>query len=242
MLYKEGESRKFYLITTLKIQGNRELHSLRVKIDALIKAFATELEQINNEVTPNFIRLQKRRSNIIYYIVMTLFLLLFISIAVFLEVLYAFYLILLLYGINLVLTGIGVFFLRRTNKEFYIVKTNWDAEYSRVLKYQSEANDLYEKVEQEVYKVITLTINHEELEKMKDDKSRYDRMYENKLKEVKLDIAKELGADYTSQDVVLYYTEWEDKLTSEKKSDFDFLEARKRKAELRSGEIDIDSE
>lgn len=224
----------------MKIYGNNELLDLKVKIDANAKKFAYELEEINNQYNPSYIRLEKRRSNIMYYIVMTLFLLLFISIAVFLEVLYALYLILLLYGINVVLTGIGVFLYSRVSKEYYLVKGEWDKEYKRILKYQDEIKDLYKLAEVEVYKVITLSENYEELEKHKNEKRKYERYYEEKLKETKARIEKDLGTDYTSEAVVLYYDQWADKLTNDREQ-YDFLEARKRKAELRSGKVDIDS-
>lgn len=226
---------------SLKIQGNNELLDLKVKIDAYTKSFTSELEDINNLFNPRYISLEKKRSNIVYYIVMTLFLLLFISIAVFLGVIYAFYLILLLYGINLVLTGIGVFFYRRVNKQYLEVKDEWNKEYSRILKYQDQIKDLYKLAEVEVYKIITLSENYEELEKYKDDKRKYNNLYESKLAKVKLFIEKELGTDYTSEAVVSYYNQWADNIINNR-GDYDFLEQRRRKAELRSGKIDIDSE
>ncbi|MCK9471028.1 MAG: hypothetical protein WC006_03030 [Bacilli bacterium] len=225
----------------MKIYGNQELLKLRNDIDALSKKFTSDLEMINNEFSPTFNSLKKRRSNIIYYIVMTLFLMLFITIAVVLKVLIALYLILILYGINLLLTGVGVFFLRKVNKAYLATKKEWDHQYEGVLTYQTRINQLYTLAEEEVYKTMALTLAHDELETVKDNKTKYNKLYENKIAEVKALVKKEIGSNQTSEAVVSYYVQWGDNLTNQNKSDYDYLEARRRKAQIRSGSIDIDS-
>lgn len=214
---------------------------LRTKIDEYTNKFSQDLETVNNHFTPSFIRLKKKRSNVIYYIVLTLFLLFFISFSVFLGVLEAFYLILIVYGINLILTGVGLFILKRVSKEYQIVKNEWDKEYKKVLKYQEEANKLYDLAAVEVYKVITLTLYHEDLVAINDNKSKYEKFYNEKLAEVKASIDKELGSTNVSEAVVSYYINWGETITNQNKSDFDYLEARRRKAILSSKNIDIDS-
>lgn len=225
----------------LKIYGNEELLRLRTKIDEYTNKFSQELETVNIQFTPIFIRLKKKRSNVIYYIVLTLFLLFFISFSVFLGVLEAFYLILIVYGINLVLTGAGLLILKKVNKEYKIVKDEWDKEYKKVLKYQEEANKLYDLAAIEVYKVITLTLYHEDLLSLNDNKPKYEKLYNEKLAEVKASIDKELGSSNASETVVSYYINWGEAITNQNKSDFDYLEARRRKAILSSKDIDIDS-
>lgn len=225
----------------MKIYGNDELIKLRAKIDELLKLFASQLETVNNEFTPEFLKLKKRRSNIIYYIVMTIFLFIFISFSVFLNILEALYLILIIYGINLLLTGYGVYLLKRVNKLYFEVKGLWDKKYNEVLKYQKQANSLYELAEVEVYKVMVLTLYHEELEALKENKKIYENFYNEKLKSVKDDVNKNLGSNHNGEDVVAYYIEWGKEITNQDKSNFDYLEARRRKAMLSSKNIDIDN-
>lgn len=223
-----------------KIYGNTELTNLKVKIERTLNKFTSELESINNEHNPELNRLKKRKDNIVYYTVLTLFLMLIISIGVFLRVIEAFYLILLLYGVNLLLTGAGVFLYIKVQKQYLVVKSSYDKQYKALSKYQDELNELYKLAEREVYKVIALTKYHNELEKIKDDIEKYNSLLNEKISEVTKNIQDELKFNYSSEAVLAHYEEWGKSLT-EDDSNFDFLEARRRKALIRSTNIDIDS-
>lgn len=223
-----------------KIYGNTELTNLKVKIERTLNKFTSELESINNEHNPELNRLKKRKDNIVYYTVLTLFLMLIISIGVFLRVIEAFYLILLLYGINLLLTGAGVFLYIKVQNQYVVVKSSYDKQYKALSKYQDEVNELYKEAEKEVYKVIALTKYHEELENLKGDNEKYKSLLNEKITEVTKNIQDELKFNYSSEAVLAYYEEWGKSLT-EGDSKFDFLEERRRKAIIRSTNIDIDS-
>lgn len=223
----------------MKIYGNSELINLRSRIDGLLNKFTSELESVNNEYNPTFVKLKKRKDNIVYYIVLTIFLVVFISIAIFLGVLEAFYLILIAYGINLLLTGYGLILYKMVNKEYSKVKGKWDKAYAKTLKYQDEVSGLYKLAEEEVYKTMTLTLYHDELENI-NNRNKYDSFFAEKFNEIKLNIEKELGTNHSSEAVISYYDEWGANLTNQDKANFDFLEARRRKAMLNSKNIDID--
>lgn len=223
-----------------KIYGNSELNELRVKIEEFLNKFATELETINNEHNPDFVRLEKRKNNILYYLGLTGFLFIIITMTVLLGTLEAFYLILIVYGINLLLTGYGFILFRKVNKQYNLVKTSWDKAYKEVLTYQEEANKLYKFAEKEVYKVMAKTLYHEELEKLSENNDKYNEFLNEKILEAEEKVKEELGRNYSSEAVVSYYEEWGNSITMDGPS-YDYLEARRRKAMLSSKNIDIDS-
>ena len=223
-----------------KIYGNSELNELRVKIEEFLNKFATELETINNEHNPDFVRLEKRKNNILYYLGLTGFLFIIITMTVLLVTLEAFYLILIVYGINLLLTGYGFILFRKVNKQYNLVKASWDKAYKQVLTYQEEANKLYKLVEKEVYKVMAKTLYHEELEKLSENNDKYNEFLNEKILEAEEKVKEELGRNYSSEAVVSYYEEWGNSITMDGPS-YDYLEARRRKAMLSSKNIDIDS-
>lgn len=224
----------------MKIYGNSELTRIRVEINKQLDMFTDEVQTVNNQYTPVLTKIKRRRSNIIYYIVMTLFLLIFVSMAIFLGVVEAFYLALILFGINFVLIGVGVFFYRRVNKDYLEVKKMWDTDYKNTLKIKDKISELYESAESEVYKVIVLTTYNEDLEKAKTDKDRYRSLMEDKILEIKEKVKKELKEDFNSENVVGYYNEWADRIINQGVPSYDYLEARRRKAEIKSKKIDID--
>jgi len=217
-----------------KIYGNERLNELKVEISENLKKYTIELETVNNEHNPSYVKLKKRKDNIIYYLTLTFFLFLIISLCVIFRAVEAFYFILILYGINLLLSGSGIFLLIIVNKKLKIIKESWDKKLNEIKKYQIEASKLYQEAETEIYKVIALTNNHETLEKL--DGEKYLLELENKIKEVKVQIKKELGSGYNSEAVYQYYEEWGKKLTDEN-DDFDFLEARRKSALLKSQKI-----
>lgn len=223
-----------------KIYGNSELNELRVKIEEFLNKFATELETINNEHNPDFVRLEKRKNNILYYLGLTGFLFIIITMTVLLGTLEAFYLILIVYGINLLLTGYGFILFRKVNKQYNLVKASWDKAYKEVLTYQEEANKLYKFAEKEVYKVMAKTLYHEELEKLSENNDKYNEFLNEKILEAEEKVKEELGRNYSSEAVVSYYEEWGNSITMDGPS-YDYLEARRRKAMLSSKNIDIDS-
>jgi hypothetical protein len=223
-----------------KIYGNSELNELRVKIEEFLNKFATELETINNEHNPDFVRLEKRKNNILYYLGLTGFLFIIITMTVLLGTLEAFYLILIVYGINLLLTGYGFILFRKVNKQYNLVKASWDKAYKEVLTYQEEANKLYKLAEKEVYKVMAKTLYHEELEKLSKNNDKYNEFLNEKILEAEEKVKEELGRNYSSEAVVSYYEEWGNSITMDGPS-YDYLEARRRKAMLSSKNIDIDS-
>lgn len=223
-----------------KIYGNSELNELRVKIEEFLNKFATELETINNEHNPDFVRLEKRKNNILYYLGLTGFLFIIITMTVLLGTLEAFYLILIVYGINLLLTGYGFILFRKVNKQYNLVKASWDKAYKEVLTYQEEANKLYKLAEKEVYKVMAKTLYHEELEKLSENNDKYNEFLNEKILEAEEKVKEELGRNYSSEAVVSYYEEWGNSITMDGPS-YDYLEARRRKAMLSSKNIDIDS-
>jgi|GEM_PF-5964344 len=223
-----------------KIYGNSELNELRVKIEEFLNKFATELETINNEHNPDFVRLEKRKNNILYYLGLTGFLFIIITMTVLLGTLEAFYLILIVYGINLLLTGYGFILFRKVNKQYNLVKASWDKAYKQVLTYQEEANKLYKFAEKEVYKVMAKTLYHEELEKLSENNDKYNEFLNEKILEAEEKVKEELGRNYSSEAVVSYYEEWGNSITMDGPS-YDYLEARRRKAMLSSKNIDIDS-
>ncbi|HHX00154.1 MAG TPA: hypothetical protein GX740_02475 [Acholeplasmataceae bacterium] len=223
-----------------KIYGNSELNELRVKIEKFLNKFATELETINNEHNPDFVRLEKRKNNILYYLGLTGFLFIIITMTVLLGTLEAFYLILIVYGINLLLTGYGFILFRKVNKQYNLVKASWDKAYKEVLTYQEEANKLYKLAEKEVYKVMAKTLYHEELEKLSENNDKYNEFLNEKILEAEEKVKEELGRNYSSEAVVSYYEEWGNSITMDGPS-YDYLEARRRKAMLSSKNIDIDS-
>lgn len=224
----------------MRIYGNHEAVTIRAEIDSLQQKFATELEATNNLFNPEFIKLKAKRNNIIYYLVMTFFLFIFISLSVFLGSLEAFWLIVIAYSVNAVISGLGLFFLRRTNKAFVLIKEEWDKEYRRVLNIKDEIQILFEKQEIEVYKVIALTENKELLDQIK-DQDIYNSTLEKLISEVKMKIIQELGNNYTAEAVSRYYLEWGENLTSGGAS-YDFLEARRKKAILQSKKTNIDQD
>lgn len=224
----------------MKIYGNSELTRIRVEINKQLDMFTDEVQTVNNQYTPVLTKIKRRRSNIIYYIVMTLFLLIFVSMAIFLGVVEAFYLALILFGINFVLIGVGVFFFRSVNKDYLEVKKMWDTDYKNTLKIKDKISELYESAESEVYKVIVLTTYNEDLEKAKTDKDRYRSLMEDKILEIKEKVKKELKEDFNSENVVGYYNEWADRIINQGVPSYDYLEARRRKAEIKSKKIDID--
>lgn len=223
-----------------KIYGNSELNELRVKIEEFLNKFATELETINNEHNPDLVRLEKRKNNILYYLGLTGFLFIIITMTVLLGTLEAFYLILIVYGINLLLTGYGFILFRKVNKQYNLVKASWDKAYKEVLTYQEEANKLYKLAEKEVYKVMAKTLYHEELEKLSENNDKYNEFLNEKILEAEEKVKEELGRNYSSEAVVSYYEEWGNSITMDGPS-YDYLEARRRKAMLSSKNIDIDS-
>ncbi len=225
----------------MKIQGNESLVKYRAEVDELQQKFATELELINASFNPDFIKLKNKRGNLIYYLVMTLFLFIFISLTVFLRIVEAYYFILLLYAVNLALSIIGFIFLKKTDKLFKETKKLWDIEYERVLKYKDEINDIYLKIEDEVYKVITLSTYYLELQLIKDSPSEYEKFFKEKENQVREEIKESLGNSFTTEGVLRYYLRWGEELT-QVKSDYDYLEARRRKAQLQSKKIDIDND
>lgn len=225
----------------MKIQGNESLVKYRAEVDELQQKFATELELINASFNPDFNKLKNKRGNLIYYLVMTLFLFIFISLTVFLRIVEAYYFILLLYAVNLALSIIGFIFLKKTDKLFKETKKLWDIEYERVLKYKDEINDIYLKIEDEVYKVITLSTYYLELQLIKDSPSEYEKFFKEKENQVREEIKESLGNSFTTEGVLRYYLRWGEELT-QVKSDYDYLEARRRKAQLQSKKIDIDND
>ena len=224
----------------MKIYGNSELTRIKVEINKQLDLFTEEVETVNNKYRPDFIKIKKKRSNIIYYIVMTLFLLIFVFMATFLGIVEAFYLVLILFGINLILTGVGVFFLRKVNKKYNQTKKMWENDYNYTLMIKNKITVLYENAKSEVFKVIALTTYNDELEKVKEDKGKYNSLLEEKILIVEEEIKKKLTGTITGESVVEYYNEWADEIIHKDQPKYDFLEARRRKAALSSKNIDID--
>lgn len=217
----------------MKIYHNKDLLNYQNEIKDLSTKFTQELEELNMEFSPKVNKYKRITSNWIYYIVMTIFLFIFISITVILEVIIAHKLILLLYGINIVITSIGVFFYRKNNEIYNQIKVNWSIRYNEILKYQNKINYLNNFAAREALKTMCLTLYGDDLKKLEDQTIEYEKLYEEKVLEIKDKIKLEIKTELTNEEVLAYYNEWGSKISSES-VEFDFLEARRKKAMLYS--------
>lgn len=220
----------------MKIKNNQTLLEYRLKIDELQEIFVEETNKLNNEYTPIYHVLKNKKNNYLYLVGWVICLLVVLTFSVFFDVIEPVYLIILLYTINIGLLVFTLILYLKIKKKFDIHLNEWNEKQKKLLVYQDEVNLYFDKAKEEVFKVICDTKYAEELKKLKQtvNNQEYEDNYLIKLNDVKKMIHQTLGDNYNNIDVLNYYDQWGKEITEGRISDYDFLAARKKKAELLS--------
>jgi len=221
----------------MKIYGNEKLLALKLKIEDFQEKFVKELDIINAEYTPVYSKLKKERKDRLYLLGSMIFVFLILIFVTLLEAIYKYiYLMLTLYGIVTILLGLVLFIFIRVNKRFTKVKNIWNGNHDKIVVYKQQANLLLEQAKEEIFNTIYLTKYHDELEiyKLNHTDEEYDKYKNQLLYQTIEEIYLELGNTATDEDILNYYDIWGKKITSNNNEYNQFLDNRKRKAEIMS--------
>lgn len=216
----------------MKIKNNQTLLEYRLKIDNLQEQYVEETNKLNNEYTPGYHILKNKKNNYLYLLGWVLCLLVVLTFLVIFDAIEPLYLIILLYTINIGLFVLAFLLYRNIKKKFVSHLSEWNDKQKKMLVYQDEANLYLEKAKNEIFKVICETIYEEELKTI--GNQNFENNYQMKLDEVKKLIHQALGDNYTNMDVLNYYDQWGKEITEGKNLEYDYLTARRKKAELLS--------